>query len=822
MRQELQGPELVFPHSSEEGEEKKEGEEKEDGEEKKEGEEVEEGERTVLSEQKPKLDQAECPVSYSENSAEEKLLVSMAEDLHARYSSQYPDRKPLLLCPVNEFGVKKFVCTTLRRIPIPYRELYAWQGCASFISDFLTLELLECPSEIPKQLYSPTWVVRNQTGTCFDYATLLCSLLLGAGYNAYCVSGYAVKEMCLLDLSNQECPLLKPQDTVEETPSEQKKKLKYMVKPPRELKSTFKQRQEEKKLQEHHAMLAKQQEAERLKEEQEHSPDPLWGLRVHSWVLVLAGKRDISESFFIDPLSGQSYPTSSACFLGIESVWNHENYWVNIQDCRSGCTEMTYDLRDVLKWECMMLSSSSSPLDLPDETEEENEEQNDEETEEPKGYEMPQSWVTQIHISEEDLESRFPGGSKVICYKNAKLEKFSPYFLKDGLVRRLSSYDDPECTQVNTVNEWYANRHDELQERELKKATNVITERFSPGRSFGLKTHRYMTLGPEIEHVMEFYSKARHDNLFSRVQTATEMTETFQDRSDFLDCWHVIYEPLEPAQNLGVERRIQKVVAKFHRDRSKPASQDRAELVFQISQNRIEITYHLEYNSIIPDFIIFEKPSNIDDPFSDKMVSSFKVDPLAEPFTNMDLYQTLMALMKEEKKFLISIKDSEDEVRSILEVREQEESAIMLKISMYDMARNEKARQEKEKLKDLARETQLKEEYEDVDILTPVSSRQGDSECLSVHSHADWPNNQKQRLMDKRKPKPKPNPITARLQKETRELLKKQQWYQMNKSNLTKQDEEEYLTYCSEAKFRIKLLKLRLDCAADGADLVGQ
>lgn len=38
---------------------------------------------------------------------------------------------------------------------------------------------------------------------------------------------------------------------------------------------------------------------------------------------------------------------------------------------------MTYDLRDVLKWECMMLSSSSSPLDLPDETEEENEEQND-------------------------------------------------------------------------------------------------------------------------------------------------------------------------------------------------------------------------------------------------------------------------------------------------------------------------------------------------------------------------------------------------------------------------------------------------------------
>lgn len=72
-------------------------------------------------------------------------------------------------------------------------------------------------------------------------------------------------------------------------------------------------------------------------QEQGHHADPLWGLRVHSWVLVLAGKRDILDNFFIDPLSGQSYPTSSPCFLGIESLWNHENYWINMQDCRFGC-----------------------------------------------------------------------------------------------------------------------------------------------------------------------------------------------------------------------------------------------------------------------------------------------------------------------------------------------------------------------------------------------------------------------------------------------------------------------------------------------------
>lgn len=69
----------------------------------------------------------------------------------------------------------------------------------------------------------------------------------------------------------------------------------------------------------------------------------------------------------------------------------------------------------------------------------------------------------------------------------------------------------------------------------------------------------------------------------------------------------------------------QKVVVKFHRDRSKPASKDVAELIFQISQNRIEVTYHLEDDKIVPNFDIFEKPSNLDDPFPDKMASSFQV-----------------------------------------------------------------------------------------------------------------------------------------------------------------------------------------------------
>ena len=65
----------------------------------------------------------------------------------------------------------------------------------------------------------------------------------------------------------------------------------------------------------------------------------LYGQRVHSWVLVLAGKRDVSASFFIDPSTGRHQLTDAelvsggAEYLGVESVWNHQNYYVNMQQC---------------------------------------------------------------------------------------------------------------------------------------------------------------------------------------------------------------------------------------------------------------------------------------------------------------------------------------------------------------------------------------------------------------------------------------------------------------------------------------------------------
>ncbi|XP_056106838.1 dynein regulatory complex subunit 7 isoform X2 [Rhinichthys klamathensis goyatoka] len=772
---------------------------------------------THIANPRPQVDLSKCPSSYKENSSQEKLMFAMAENFRQQYALLYPDNKVLLLCPVNECGVQKFVSTTLRSTLLPYPELYDWEGCASFVSDYLTLELLDPPFELPKQLSSPTWVLQTQRGTCFDFSSVLCSLLLGAGYNAYCVSGYATKEMCLLDQSREECPLLQTQ--IQGKTEEPKKTLrKYSVKPPRDLHSSFEKHQEEKRQTEaKEAALKEQLEAERLQKEKERPPpDPLLGLRVHSWVLVLSGNREEPENFFIDPLTGKSYSTTNENFLGIESVWNHQNYWVNKQDCTFGCGEMTFDMGDLSKWEymlCGLTSQSMSNISEP-KTLQESEDEEEEEMDELKVFEMPPSWVTKIEISPPDMEMRFPGGMKVVQYRKAKLEKFAPYLQIDGLVTKLTIYKDLDCTQPSTVKEWFSHRGDCLDERELHTDSNVTSEHFRPGRKDALRCHRYVTLVPETERQMDFYSHTRTDGLARRIEKPFEMTETFEDRTDFLFYRHVVYGKQVKVIWAGEafeQRPIRRVEERFHRDPSKPASKDVAERVFMMSDRRIQVTYHLEDDRIIPAWLNFMKPKEAADSqkaqaFTPQMVSGFQVDRSAKPYKNLKLHEMLEQLMKDEENVELGIRDSEKAVKSILSSRKKEESNTDLLVSIYNTMRNKMAHQHMEEKERMAKEKKQRQKEKELDLLAPFQARLGLPEALT---HQEALQLQTECLTEfKQLLNNKTSRIQSRIEKEIEELQKKQQWYQKSQLPLTAEDD--YLAYYSEAMFRIHILKMRL------------
>ncbi|XP_012599411.3 dynein regulatory complex subunit 7 [Microcebus murinus] len=770
---------------------------------------------------KDTIDISSLPLSYKTNTPKEEHLLQVADDFSRQYSHLCPDRVPLFLHPLNECEVPKFVSTTIRPTLMPYPDLYNWDGCAQFVADFLTVVPLPDPLKPPPSLYSSTTVLRYQKGNCFDFSTLLCSLLIGSGYDAYCVNGYGSRDLCHMDLTREVCPLtVKPKQLVKK--QERVLPKKYAVKPPRDLSSRFEQEQELKRQQQ-----IRDQEERRLREEEERlleaekpKPDPLHGLRVHCWVLVLSGKREVPETFFIDPFTARSYSTKDDNFLGIESLWNHKNYWINMQDCWNCCKDLIFDLGDPVRWEFMLLGTDKPNLSLIDDDDYELNDDDDLDNlgkeDEDKSFDMPHSWVEQIDISPEAFETRCPNGKKVIQYKRAKVEKWAPYLNSNGLVCRLTTYEDFECTKTLEVKEWFQNREDRLELKHVNKITGLNIDYFKPGHQQALRVHSYKSMQPEMDRVMEFYESIRVDGLIKREETPMTMTEYYQGRPDFLSYRHINFGPRvkKLALSSSDSKPVVKITERFLRNPAKPADEDIAERVFLVAEERIQLRYHCRDDHITASKREFLRRTEVDSKgnkiiMTPDMCLSFEVEPMEHTKRLLYQYQTMMQMKNEEKQSRHLAWESELEVLEILKLREEEEEAHTLTISIYDTRRNEKSKEYRETMERVMHEEHLRQVETQLDYLAPFLAQLPPGEKLTrwqaVRLKDECLSDFKQRLIDKA------NLIQARFEKETQELQKKQQWYQENQVTLTSEDEDQYLSYCSQAMFRIRILEQRLN-----------
>lgn len=91
-------------------------------------------------------------------------------------------------------------------------------------------------------------MVQFQKGNCFECAAFLVSLLLGHGYNAFVVSGYASREQTLCDLTRRPCPYLSKAEKPTQSIDVAKPVItKYKLNPPKEYTSLFLSELEEEK-----------------------------------------------------------------------------------------------------------------------------------------------------------------------------------------------------------------------------------------------------------------------------------------------------------------------------------------------------------------------------------------------------------------------------------------------------------------------------------------------------------------------------------------------------------------------------------------------
>ncbi|XP_039282272.1 dynein regulatory complex subunit 7 [Nilaparvata lugens] len=573
---------------------------------------------------------------------------------------------------------------------------------------------------------SPDTVMKEQKGSCFEMSTLLVSFLIGSGYDAYVVSGYATREICVNDLSRYKCPLL-IEEPQEEEPKKEVEESKYVAKPVRDLRSKFLLMMAEREEAKKKAEEEKEMEEERLRimELEKPEPDPLYGWRVHSWVLVLPGKREIKKPFFIESASGMSYDIADANYLGVESIWNNANYWVNLQICTNGCEDLDWDLTRIKKWEHVLVGE---PWDQRVSNKDAYSYQDDKDSVlQEKHLDMPMSWVNQIELPNDRYEQRYPNGSKSINYYKAMCDLYAPYLHRDGLIWRIITYLDYEQINPEVIHECYKYREDCLQKKVRYLSTDETYEFYKRGRDDCIKTFKSYITDENQQHVrreIDFYYEARYDGLRRLEMSSEHMLEEFKGRDDRLFRRYVSVRTSERRMSEDGDRRTYKYVKEdYERNPSIPADEDIASREFCLLLNQIVLKYHYGPDKVTAAFRRINKPpiSDLGDrlTYDDSFFVVYKPDPFAEADRKVDLYLLMVKSLQDEEMTLCHIRGMEDELYNMIHTRSLEAAQANLTVSIFDELRNEDA---KLGMKELERAIQEKSEREveaGIDFLAP-------------------------------------------------------------------------------------------------------
>jgi len=315
------------------------------------------------------------PNSFAQNTSKEELVLEHVLEYHKQFGIIYDPNKPLLLAPKNECGILKFICTTLRPTKLPYENMYSWESCAKFIANFLAYEELDPPNMLPAYIPAPSNVLKWQAGDCFDFSIVLCSLLLGNGYDCFVVYGHAPRVITTRDESLLECPEIDlpvlPSDIEEsikpEVIKEEKKvdKNELLLDPVQQMISVI-ETERAKKLEEEKEKLRIAETVIDDDEPDMEKYDTLEGQRIHAWVLVRKGKRGINESFFIEPSTCRKYEIANSPYLNVECIFNNKNFWINMCP-KLSISQLNFDGFDSIKnlpaeWEYVMITSAEKKV----------------------------------------------------------------------------------------------------------------------------------------------------------------------------------------------------------------------------------------------------------------------------------------------------------------------------------------------------------------------------------------------------------------------------------------------------------------------------
>ncbi|ALC47937.1 lobo [Drosophila busckii] len=559
----------------------------------------------------------------------------------------------------------------------------------------------------PTRLISPDTLLRKRRGNSYEMATLLVSMLIGAGHPAMVVSGVAREDTILNDQQNVPYPyLIEKKESEEKLKEDNEQNLKYKLRPLPDLESHL-----EEQMAEVHRLKA--QEDIRIREEilQKHladmellAVDRYHYRRSHAWVAIINNapwsvkpkitytnvNGDVVEAppsaLFIEPSTGFICEAGCKQYILVDSVWNQYNYYINKQAYQR-VGDLRWDLRDTNDWE-HMLPGEPPEMRTYNTDSDENLVDGEQDVNEEKHLDAIVNWVNRLHIGLADFEQRFPNSEKRVQYKGVIHERFSPYSQIDGKIMQLTIFKNDDCTDIKTRFEYYENRADFMKYLQYKIDTDLYEEGFSKGRNDSLRSMQYYADSSKIRKLY-FSPDARLDSLESIEISPGQIVLRYNGRGD--NCWYKEFEFKPPAGAL------KKVIEKFHpMQEGDIGGNDIACRTFLIQQNKIVLRFNYTFGALTATTVEFTKPPKADYGqelvYDEKLTKIYRANPLDPMRTNLELYRLLIEQLKAEDRIKKQFEKLQDDIAAIFDQRRFEKAEPKLKFSIFDPLRNEAAR----------------------------------------------------------------------------------------------------------------------------------
>ena len=239
---------------------------------------------------------------------------------------------------------------------------------------------------------------------------------------------------------------------------------------------------------------------------------------------------------------------------------------------------------------------------------------------------------------------------------------------------------------------------------------------------------------------------------------------------------------------------IVKMTEKFTRDENKSANEDVAKRTFYVVDKKIRLEYHFGEGKITRSVREYSK----DGGFYTEIIDPFMPRPKL-----VETVEEFHALLQTEIKCKEEIVKSTSEMANILHTRYNEERNIQSITTIYDVERNRPTMEELRLLREKERELEEQRKNKDlVDHLIPKDGVKSVQQAEEIY-YTVMKDLKDQLMM-------RINIIEERLQKEKQKLARRRTMYQKSQEGVDR-NSEEYVQFCQDTLFKIKILKQRAE-----------